>query len=218
MRDRIILMDAEPVRKPWIPWRHFAFAPGLALVLLAISTLGIMQPAVTRGSSFYAWKQAIEKAEVALVFSVNQQVNTHLRLADRRGAETERIVDRSPDLAWMIGTAQAHEGEIHLESEEAQNLVLTVRDMQREISVAVEIAEKKITQPKELDLALEKIEKTSERRVRSLRGLQARTTKNAHAIVKIFADTEDERLFVITDARDKLSKKKNYGHAESPSQ
>lgn len=187
----------------WLRWPKLALAGSFAaFILLVGGTFAAYQPTVTRGTFLYPWKQAGERVELAVAFTSLQKVDAHVRFSDRRLEEAENIIAKNPSLAWLAPKVSAHEGELHLDTEEAVYLAETLADMRQEISLASEIVEVKISQPAEAEKALAKIEVAAQRHVEVLAKMEEKGEVTVKEIVKRIAEEEDEHLAVVVEARE----------------
>lgn len=187
----------------WFAWPKLALAGSFAAFILIVGgTFAAYQPTVTRGTFLYPWKQAGERVELAVAFTSLQKVDAHVRFSDRRLSEAENIIAKNPSLAWLAPKVSAHEGELHLDTEEAVYLAETLADMRQEISLASEIVEVKISQPAEVEKALAKIEVAAERHVEVLTKMEEKGEITVKEIVKRIAEEEDEHLAVVVEARE----------------
>ncbi|MBI2638009.1 hypothetical protein HYW83_00255 [Candidatus Peregrinibacteria bacterium] len=207
-KTKIEAAETRSEASGWFSWPRLSFArlslagSLAALVLMTAGTVWAYQPSTTRGHFLYPWKQAAEKIEFAFSRTPLQKIDAHLRFSDRRLSEAENIIAKNPSLAWLAPAARAHEGEIHLETEEEIFLAETLEDMRKEVSAASEIIEVKISKPADARKALEKIEVAAERHVEVLSKIEKKSEEKIKKIVKRIVDEEDEHLAVIVEARE----------------
>ncbi len=187
-------------------FRKYVFATGTTfLVLLGGTTAWSYQDTVTYGDPLYGLKRSAEKIELSFANKPIDQVQTHIRFANRRMAELENLLDgtNKPGVtAFWIQTAYAYTSNTHVTAGAQANISRTVTDMQSSIGQATNIIETNDLPVTEAEQALITIEHATDDHVTRLGRFTETAPIEVAPLLTNFSDEQEHQLSAIVEAID----------------